>query len=212
LHIDTETIVYSDGTKNRSGQGVAYITDSSLEGRTGIIIVDLGTGESWRHLELHPSTLPEDGLVASYNGEAFLPVYPTNGVVDQWRYGIDGVTLSPDGQWLYYSALASRTWYKIATSLLLVSPMGPNGNSFAAWQARRGVISLGRLASHADGFESDARGNVYLSAAEQNAIYVWNPEEMMMKLFVRDGKIQWPDGLAISTDKKLYFTVTQAWL
>lgn len=34
-----------------SGKGVAYITDSSLEGRTGLITVDLGTGESWRHLD-----------------------------------------------------------------------------------------------------------------------------------------------------------------
>jgi hypothetical protein len=33
------------------GEGVAYLTDSSSEGRNGIIIVDLGTGESWRHLD-----------------------------------------------------------------------------------------------------------------------------------------------------------------
>jgi Major royal jelly protein len=38
-----------------SGQVVGYITDSSNEGRNGIVIVDLGTGESWRHL----SNLPE---------------------------------------------------------------------------------------------------------------------------------------------------------
>lgn len=53
-----------------SGKGVAYITDSSLEGRTGLITVDLvtcpilkrcpcvftkplqGTGEAWRHLDM----------------------------------------------------------------------------------------------------------------------------------------------------------------
>ena len=30
--------------------GVAYITDSSAEGRNGLIVVDLDSGESWRRL------------------------------------------------------------------------------------------------------------------------------------------------------------------
>jgi sugar lactone lactonase YvrE len=46
-----------------SGQGVAYITDSSSEGRNGIIIVDLGTGESWRHLDSIPEVRAERGFV-----------------------------------------------------------------------------------------------------------------------------------------------------
>lgn len=55
-----------------SGGGIAYIVDSSNEGRTGFIMIDLGTGESWRQLDQHPSTLriPED--VPSYNG---IPAY-----------------------------------------------------------------------------------------------------------------------------------------
>lgn len=40
-----------------SGGGIAYIVDSSNEGRTGFIMVDLATGESWRQLTQHPSTL-----------------------------------------------------------------------------------------------------------------------------------------------------------
>lgn len=30
-----------------TGQGVAYITDSSQEGRNALVIVDLGTGKAW---------------------------------------------------------------------------------------------------------------------------------------------------------------------
>lgn len=40
-----------------SGKGICYIVDSSNEGRTGFIMLDLGTGESWRQLTQHPSTL-----------------------------------------------------------------------------------------------------------------------------------------------------------
>lgn len=40
-----------------SGQGVAYIVDSSNEGRNAFIVLDLGTGKSWRRLDQHPSML-----------------------------------------------------------------------------------------------------------------------------------------------------------
>jgi hypothetical protein len=48
-----------------SGQDVGCITDSSQEGRNGIIIiiVDLGTGESWRHLDGTAYVRP-DGFLA----------------------------------------------------------------------------------------------------------------------------------------------------
>lgn len=42
-----------------SGQGMAYITDSSSEGRNGIVVVDLGSGESWRHLDGIPEVKAE---------------------------------------------------------------------------------------------------------------------------------------------------------
>jgi sugar lactone lactonase YvrE len=51
----------------RNSEGIAFITDSSQTGRNGIIVVDLGTGESWRRLHDHPSTKAE-GL------RTFLPI------------------------------------------------------------------------------------------------------------------------------------------
>jgi sugar lactone lactonase YvrE len=80
-----------------SGQGVAYITDSSTNGRNGIIVVDLGTGRSWRHLDMHPSTLPEEGFVSAYDGRVFYPVMPAGplaGVYSQLTVGSDGIALS----------------------------------------------------------------------------------------------------------------------
>ncbi|KAH8199709.1 hypothetical protein TruAng_006117 [Truncatella angustata] len=62
----TQTVAYSNSYLNdvrfdlreevsESGEGIAYVTDSSFEGRNGIIIVDLGSGKSWRHSDIaHP--------------------------------------------------------------------------------------------------------------------------------------------------------------
>lgn len=73
------TVAYADSYLNdvrfdlrpsvsAAGHGVAYITDSSSEGRNGIVIVDLGTGESWRHLENIPQVRPEGGFFVSVWG------------------------------------------------------------------------------------------------------------------------------------------------
>ena len=49
------------------GDGFAYLADSSTQ-RPGIVVVNLKTGTSWRHLDGHPSVLPEADFVAFHNG------------------------------------------------------------------------------------------------------------------------------------------------
>lgn len=53
----------------RGKEGTAYITDS---GAGGIITVDLATGNSWRHLDHHPSVLPTPGLKQQIEGEPLM--------------------------------------------------------------------------------------------------------------------------------------------
>src|SRR5206468_10883367 len=48
--------------------GVAYITDSSLKGQNGIIVVDLATGKSRRRLHAHASTLPDRDFLPLVEG------------------------------------------------------------------------------------------------------------------------------------------------
>lgn len=54
-----------------SGHEIAYIVDSSNEGRTGFIMIGLGTCESWRQLAQRPSILRSYADVPSYNGFSF---------------------------------------------------------------------------------------------------------------------------------------------
>lgn len=89
------------------GKGVAYLTDSSLEGRNGIVVVDSGTGQSWRHLNGVEQVRPDTGFKSSYNGQPFLPLYPDQiglgqGQYGQLRFGADGIAIS-QGE--------SRTWH-----------------------------------------------------------------------------------------------------
>jgi hypothetical protein len=76
-----------------SSEGIAYIVDSSNEGRTGFIMIDLGTGDSWRQLSQHPSTLRTYADVPSYNG---IPFYlrQKGSPLGFQQEGLDGAELS----------------------------------------------------------------------------------------------------------------------
>jgi hypothetical protein len=83
----------------RGSGGIAFITDSAQNGPNGIIVVDLGSGESWRRLNDHPSTKAEDlqTFLPIVEGRPFLEHQP-KGVVKQGAgMGSDGIAISADG-------------------------------------------------------------------------------------------------------------------
>ncbi|GKZ35211.1 hypothetical protein AbraIFM66950_005804 [Aspergillus brasiliensis] len=78
-------------TTNTPGEGIAYLTDSSPEGCNGLIVVDLGSGTAWRHLDRLSLMTAEPDFRASIWGD----------VIDV-STGTDGIALSADGETLYF--------------------------------------------------------------------------------------------------------------
>jgi sugar lactone lactonase YvrE len=185
-----------------SGHGLAYIVDSSDEGRPGFIMLDLGTGESWRRLTQHPSTLRVDGDVPSYQG---VPFYQRSvgTPVQTLREGLDGLQLSPDGSRMYYSPLTSNYLYSIPTLNLR------ERDPLAEIHAGANVSSHGQRGGNANGFEGDSNGLVYQLMPEHNAVYVFDPATGLTEPFVRDPRIIWPDGASIGEDGYLYLNINQ---
>ncbi|ETW78999.1 hypothetical protein HETIRDRAFT_420181 [Heterobasidion irregulare TC 32-1] len=192
-----------------AGKGVAYIADSSNEGRNGIIVVDLGTGKAWRHLDSVALTRADDNFRSSYDGRPLQPVTPS-GIFTRITTGADGIALSNDGEFLYFTPLASRRLYRVPTSLLLVQPGPVHPN--AAIAAIAGTQFIGELPSHANGLETDANGLIYISAPEHNAITILHPDTGLLETLVKDPRIQWPDTLSVATNNRLYFTSNQLFL
>jgi sugar lactone lactonase YvrE len=191
------TVAYADSYLNdvrfdlrpeltASGGGVAYITDSSSEGRNGIIIVDLGTGESWRHLNGIPEVRSERGFVPYVWGT---PLYYIPGPGLPLTYtplGADGIALSADGTELFWGPVGGRTLYSIPTERLRDQSLHSELLAQAAVQNRgeRGV---------SDGFETDTNGYIFAGNMEQEAISFYNPKNASTTLFVRDPRINWVD-------------------
>ncbi|KAI0388890.1 major royal jelly protein-domain-containing protein [Xylariaceae sp. FL0594] len=184
-----------------SGEGIAYITDSSLQGRNGIVIVDLGTGESWRHLDLAHSVRAEPQFLSFVWGQ---PSYYNEGSrpVSYNPVGADGIALSADGDTLYFGPFASRYLYSVPTARL--RDRGPASEILA----QQSVVNHGQK-GHSDGFETDSNGLIYVGNNEINAINVFNPANGTTYPFVRDPRINWVDTMSIATDGFLYFTSNQ---
>lgn len=179
--------------------GVAYVTDSSLSGVGGIIVVDLDSGTAIRRLAGHPSTSADPAFHPVVEGK---PMVATDaiGKATPFTVASDGIALSPDGRTLYYSPLSSRHLYAVPTALLR-----DTATSEAALGAA--VRDLGEKGA-SDGLETDAKGIVYASDYEHNAIRVLAPSGKWTTL-VQDARMLWPDTLSVGPDGYLYFTANQ---
>jgi sugar lactone lactonase YvrE len=186
---------YLNDVRVDTSRQFAYVSDS---GRGGVVVIDLRSGQSWRRLDGHPSVLAE-------------PIVPTiEGRELRWGGGdnagqvpqvhSDGIALSPDGDYLYYQALTARTLYRIPTSVL-------RDRTASAEQVAVAVENLGSSVM-TDGMIMDARGTIYFSALEKDAIVTRSPDGSFATL-VQDPRIAWPDSFAIGPNSTLYFTTAQ---
>lgn len=170
----------------RGPEGTAYITDS---GAGGIIVIDLATGASWRHLDGHPSVLPTPGLKQTVEGKDFLQRKP-NGEVASPTFRSDGIALSPDGKTLYYTGVASRDVWAVPTDLLADKTTAPAKLAAA-------VKKVADKPSGSDGIACDAKGRIYTTDFEDGAIRRIDPATGSVEVVTQDERLLWPDTLAI---------------
>ncbi|KAK0251656.1 hypothetical protein LTS09_013346 [Friedmanniomyces endolithicus] len=187
-----------------SGSGIAYLVDSSNEGRPGFIMLDLGTGESWRRLSEDPSVLRGAENVPVYQGHPFY--FRQKGYAVGWQLeGLDGIQLTPDGKTMYYSPLSTNYLYSIPT----VNLRERDTNPLAELNAHSNVSSHGQRGGDANGFEGDSNGLIYQLMPEQNAVFYFDPKDGQTHPFVRDPRIVWPDGASIGADGYIYLNINQ---
>jgi sugar lactone lactonase YvrE len=187
----------------RGLSGMAFITDSADKGPNGIIVVDLGSGESWRRLHDHPTTNAQKlhDFVPIVEGRPFLMRHADGTVTSGATMGSDGIAISEDGERLYYCPLGSR-----GLSSVSVEALADRAVDAAAVAST--IIDEGDKGGAADGLESDASGNLYATNYEHNAILRRKPDALW-ETIVHDPRLLWPDTLSVATDGYLYVTANQ---
>lgn len=180
-------------------EGVAYVTDSSLSGIGGIIVMDLATGRAIRRLTGHVSTSADRGFLPVVEGQPLRNRNP-DGSTSPFLVASDGIALSPDGKTLYFCALTGTHLYAVPTEMLRDPNVGEA-------QLAGAVRDLG-VKGASDGLEADANGAVYAGDYEHNAILKRSPDGQWHTL-ARDPRLLWPDTLSIGPDGYLYVTANQ---
>lgn len=183
----------------RGKGGFAFITDSSPKGENGIIVVDLATGESWRRLNKHPSTLPEPNFKPIVEGKPLMQDKPKE-PPKPLTIGSDGIAISADGERLYYCALAGRKLYSVSVDALVDRKV--SDADVAATVKDHGVKGA------SDGMESDSQNRVYVTDYERAAVHRRTPDGKQVTL-VQLPKIVWPDTLSLANDGFLYVMTNQ---
>ncbi len=192
----------ASGASDGGGQihGTAYITDSSSEGPNAIVVVDLGTGKSWRRLNQHSSVLSEDQFLMFAEGK---PVYMTlsGHPAKAVNFAADGIAISNDGETLYYCPINGTKLYAVSTAML-------RDRSKSEAQVAATVRAVtGKMPS--DGLESDAAGDVYMTDPVTDSIHRWSPKTGLTETLAHDPRILWPDTMSLAGDGYLYFTSNQ---
>ncbi len=179
---------------------MAFITDSSSNGPNGIIAVDLGSGESWRRLNDHPSTKAVPNFLPTVEGQPVMN-RPPEGAPSPIKIGADGIAISSDGERLFYTPLASRNLYSVSVDALA-------NEQLSEQQVAATVAKHGDKGGASDGLESDSQNRVYLTNYEHNAIQRRLPNGLIETL-VHDPRVLWPDTMSVAQNGYLYFTANQ---
>lgn len=127
--------------------------------------------------------------------------------------GINGIAISSDFRYVYYSSVAGLNLYQVSTSVLR--------DSFATDEDfSRSVRKVGDKVSQGDGMYYGKEHNLYFSTLGRNAVYKWpvsvdmetqgkdsSKVEMVTQTVVsNDPRMEWVDSLGMDENGYLWFT------
>ncbi|MGE0574857.1 MAG: L-dopachrome tautomerase-related protein [Reyranella sp.] len=169
----------------------AYVTDSGVPG--GLVVLEIGSGKSWRALSDAPPTKADPRVTITTDGQQ---LRRPDG--QKPAFNADGIALSPDGAFLYWQALTGKTLYRIETGVLKTpSPQGIEDR-----------VEKVAETEPVDGLWMDKSGRLYLSSLADNAVKALEPDGKR-RTVIADPRLRWPDTIAEGPDGTLYVTASR---
>ena len=177
-------------------RGFVYIADVGGLHPPALVVVDIDRKAS-RRFTASPALAAED-LDLIVEGRV-VEVADQDGKARPARIAVNPITLSADGETLYFGAMNGETWYALPARLLregapdaeIAAAIGPAGKKPVS-----------------DGASTDRQGNHYFTNLGANAIDVLRPDGTLRHL-VQDERLLWPDALSFGAESWLYIAVNQ---
>lgn len=177
-------------------RGFVYLADVGGAHEPALVTVDLNT-QSSRRFSASPALQAED--VDLVMEGRVIGIRQEDGSFKPARIAVNPITLSADGETLYFGAMNGRTWYRVPARLL---------REGARDAAIADAITVAGVKPVSDGASTDVEGNHYFTDLGENAISVLRPDGKLETL-VQDDRLLWPDALSFGEPGWLYIAVNQ---
>jgi sugar lactone lactonase YvrE len=175
-------------------RGFVYIADSGST--PAIVVVDINH-KTARRFTNHPS-LNAENVDLIVEGQT-LKFPGADGRMENARVPINPITLSADGETIYYGAMNGETLYSIPAQLFREG----------ATNAQIGqAIQVAGKKPVSDGISTDSEGNHFITNLKDSAIDVLSKDGKLTRL-VQDDRFSFPDNVRFGADSWLYVSVNQ---
>ncbi|TCR61539.1 L-dopachrome tautomerase-related protein [Bosea sp. BK604] len=175
-------------------RGFVYVADCGPD--PALVVVNTGTGKA-RRFSGHASLAAEDVELVVEGKPLLFP--GADGRMAPTRVGINPVTLSADGETLFFGSMNGKSWFAAPARLLR------EGADDAAIGAAIRSVGPKPLS---DGAATDAEGNHFITNLPENGIDKLTSDGQLQP-FVRDDRFLWPDNAHFGPDSWLYVAVNQ---
>ncbi|MFW2404332.1 MAG: L-dopachrome tautomerase-related protein [Gammaproteobacteria bacterium] len=173
-----------------------YISDASAK-NPALVVVDMDSGDARRVLQGHASVVAQP--IAMNIGER---TYSTDREGRPMALiGVDGITIDPRSEWVYYGASQGADLWRVRTADLVDASL--TDAELAARIERYGDRPV------CDGITIDGAGNVYITDLTQYAVGVVDAAGQYRILYQDEERLSWPDGMAFGPDGYVYVVANQ---
>lgn len=170
-----------------------FVADVSFWGKhPSLIVYDTQTQQARSLLDGHPSV----------TNQGYLPVNPTKrmrfvgGLVDLMP-GIDGLDVSPDGQYIYYAAMSHEGLYRL--------PVAAATNFGLSNEEINAAVEKVATKPLSDGIRVDSFHTTYITDVDHAGIMIARADGSIETLIRDEARIRWADGISLGADGYLYF-------
>jgi hypothetical protein len=175
-------------------RGFVYIADCGAN--PAIVIVDIHRNTAWKWSD-HPS-LAAENVDLVVEGQRLLFPRP-DGSMAPARVPVNPISLSADGETLFFGAMNGERWYGLPAALL---------RERADAQRIGGAVRVVGNKPVSDGISTDAAGNHFITNLRDNAIDKLGADGRLSRL-VKDDRFLWPDNVRFGPHSWLYVAVNQ---
>lgn len=172
-----------------------YLADTGLFKFTkpGLIVFDVETKSARTVLSGHPSVSPQNWVKRKTDGKDYRLAFGLLTFV----VGVDGISLTADGDWLYYATMSHDSVYKVPTSVLL--------NEEASDEEIAASIEFVGKKPMSDGTELLEDNSLIITDVENGGLARLYPNGSLVTL-TKDPRVDWADSVTVAPDGSIWFT------